>query len=342
MFRGPVACTALLLLASVNHAAAQSAPTFSQQIAPILRTHCVACHQPGGDAPFSLLSFADARQRAQPDRRRHQPRGTCRRGSPTDAARFRRRAPSVRRTNRHDSSDGLRAGAPEGTPSDVPQPPTAASRLALGDTRSSRHASRVYAARRRSPTCFAISSSPFQAPAPVTSAAWQFRPGQPRPCTTPTSASIRRRASRRLDEARSAAGIRRHDPAFGRLPRRPFPRLDAGTSAAAAPPDSRGTSTPATISWSSSTCSRPASRNAFGRRSASTSPPTAPLAHADHRPARTAEPRHSRRRRRTTASTDAYVLPVDAEVRAIQPHAHYRARERQRVGGASGRRTRGR
>ena len=38
------------------------------------------------------------------------------------------------------------------------------------------------------------------------------------------------------------------------------------------------------------------------------------------------------------ARTDSYVLPVDAELRAIQPHAHYRARSVERVGDDSGRR----
>jgi tetratricopeptide (TPR) repeat protein len=43
---------------------AQSIPTFSRDIAPILREQCVACHRPEGGAPFSLLTFADARARA--------------------------------------------------------------------------------------------------------------------------------------------------------------------------------------------------------------------------------------------------------------------------------------
>src|SRR6266545_2573792 len=60
--RGLAAGAAFLLLASA-HAAAQPAPSFSEQIAPILRTHCVSCHQPDGDAPFSLMSYADARRR---------------------------------------------------------------------------------------------------------------------------------------------------------------------------------------------------------------------------------------------------------------------------------------
>lgn len=44
--------------------AAASAPTFSQDVSPILAAHCASCHRPGQGAPFNLLSFADARPRA--------------------------------------------------------------------------------------------------------------------------------------------------------------------------------------------------------------------------------------------------------------------------------------
>lgn len=38
--------------------------TFSEHIAPILYRHCAACHRPGEAAPFSLLTYKDARKRA--------------------------------------------------------------------------------------------------------------------------------------------------------------------------------------------------------------------------------------------------------------------------------------
>lgn len=38
--------------------------TYAQHIAPILRKHCVECHQPGTAAPFSLLTYAQAKARA--------------------------------------------------------------------------------------------------------------------------------------------------------------------------------------------------------------------------------------------------------------------------------------
>ena len=39
--------------------------TFNKDIAPILFGHCATCHRPGEAAPFSLLTYEDARSRAQ-------------------------------------------------------------------------------------------------------------------------------------------------------------------------------------------------------------------------------------------------------------------------------------
>lgn len=38
--------------------------TFNKDVAPIVFANCVTCHRPGGDAPFSLLTYADAAVRA--------------------------------------------------------------------------------------------------------------------------------------------------------------------------------------------------------------------------------------------------------------------------------------
>jgi hypothetical protein len=39
--------------------------TYSEHIAPIVKAHCVSCHQPGTAAPFSLLSFDDVAAHAE-------------------------------------------------------------------------------------------------------------------------------------------------------------------------------------------------------------------------------------------------------------------------------------
>ncbi|MCY4511467.1 MAG: cytochrome c, partial [Acidobacteria bacterium] len=40
---------------------APGAATFARDVAPLLLTHCAACHQPGGIAPFSVLTHHDVR-----------------------------------------------------------------------------------------------------------------------------------------------------------------------------------------------------------------------------------------------------------------------------------------
>lgn len=65
-------CVGLLLslalppfLEEARFAAQSAAPvTFTGDIAPIVFDNCVACHRPGGGAPFSLRTYEDVRQRA--------------------------------------------------------------------------------------------------------------------------------------------------------------------------------------------------------------------------------------------------------------------------------------
>jgi hypothetical protein len=61
-----VSVTSTLAQASVktnNSATHQGpAPSWSNQIAPILYRNCTTCHHPGGAGPFSLLTYDDARR----------------------------------------------------------------------------------------------------------------------------------------------------------------------------------------------------------------------------------------------------------------------------------------
>ena len=55
---------ALAVAGIVGHAVAaqaQSTPTFSKDVAPILYENCLACHRPGQVAPMSLVTYKDAR-----------------------------------------------------------------------------------------------------------------------------------------------------------------------------------------------------------------------------------------------------------------------------------------
>src|SRR4051812_25640902 len=60
-----VAAGAVLTSAALAAAGTpEPAVTFSADIAPILFEKCGECHRPKGAAPFSLLTYASARQRA--------------------------------------------------------------------------------------------------------------------------------------------------------------------------------------------------------------------------------------------------------------------------------------
>ena len=67
MSHAPSVRSALLALALVTPAITlaqpqpQPAVTFTQDIAPILQRSCLSCHNPGGIAPMSLVTFEDAR-----------------------------------------------------------------------------------------------------------------------------------------------------------------------------------------------------------------------------------------------------------------------------------------
>ncbi|HEX4949094.1 MAG TPA: tetratricopeptide repeat protein [Blastocatellia bacterium] len=60
-----VSCQLCLLFALNTYAQPRSAPTFAQDVAPILYEYCAACHHPGGSAPFSLLTYEDAKKRGK-------------------------------------------------------------------------------------------------------------------------------------------------------------------------------------------------------------------------------------------------------------------------------------
>jgi len=55
---------ALPIVVAAAPSTSSAAPTFNNDIAPILYANCASCHRPGEVAPFSLLSYQDAAKRA--------------------------------------------------------------------------------------------------------------------------------------------------------------------------------------------------------------------------------------------------------------------------------------
>src|SRR5262245_29982982 len=58
---GVATLLALSLLPGRVGGAAPAAPTYTQDVAPILNKHCVRCHRPGEVAPMSLMTYDEAR-----------------------------------------------------------------------------------------------------------------------------------------------------------------------------------------------------------------------------------------------------------------------------------------
>jgi tetratricopeptide (TPR) repeat protein len=54
-----------LFVACALRASASEAPTFAKDVAPIVFAHCAPCHQRDGDAPFSLVTYEEVRRRAR-------------------------------------------------------------------------------------------------------------------------------------------------------------------------------------------------------------------------------------------------------------------------------------
>jgi hypothetical protein len=106
--------------------------TYAGQVAPILQKHCQICHRPGQVAPFSLLTYEQARKRAAliaevADRREMPPW----KASTTEGGPF--RDPQVLSDVEIAALTAwAQAGAPEGDPRTVPPPPQFAADWVLG------------------------------------------------------------------------------------------------------------------------------------------------------------------------------------------------------------------
>jgi hypothetical protein len=118
-----LAMTALLAAATVASAQEPSTPTFTKDVAPILFKQCSTCHRPGEAAPFSLLTYQDARKRAkliaQVTQSRQMPPWKADKGDV--AFRNERRMPDA---DIAVLKQWLAAGMPEGDKKDQPTAPT--------------------------------------------------------------------------------------------------------------------------------------------------------------------------------------------------------------------------
>jgi tetratricopeptide (TPR) repeat protein/mono/diheme cytochrome c family protein len=112
-------------------ASSQPPPTFNKDIAPILFQHCASCHRPGQAAPFTLLTYGDAKPRAADiatvTTARHMPPWLPEAGGPAFVGERRLRDDQISTIERW-----ARAGAVEGDPGDLPAPPVVTEGWQLG------------------------------------------------------------------------------------------------------------------------------------------------------------------------------------------------------------------
>jgi tetratricopeptide (TPR) repeat protein len=304
--------------------AAAMALTFNKDIAPIVWTRCAGCHRPEGSAPFSLLTYAEVRQRATLIQTL-----TARRVMPPwkpepgkgDFADERRLTDAELASIQRWIADGAR----EGDRSDLQDPPAWNSAWQLGR-----------------PDLIVSMPEPFIVPAdgrdvfrtfvlPVSLSraryvrALELRPGNPRVVHHATLGIDRTRSSRLLDERDPGPGY-----AGGMVPDARYPegqllgwtpgqaarsvapgtawRLEPGSDVVAQLHlQPTGRSEPMTISIGFFFTDDPPVRTTVGLRLGSETIDI-PAGQRDY------------------TITDSYVLPVDVEVIALQPHAHNLAR----------------
>jgi tetratricopeptide (TPR) repeat protein/mono/diheme cytochrome c family protein len=122
---------AWIAAAAAHGAAATEAPNFARDIAPIVYQFCAPCHHPGGTGPFSLLHYDDVKKRAAQiatvTRSRYMPPWLPEPGHGDFAGELRLSAEQIRQI-----ADWVAAGAPEGPPDETPSPPQFAEGWQLG------------------------------------------------------------------------------------------------------------------------------------------------------------------------------------------------------------------
>jgi Flp pilus assembly protein TadD len=299
--------------------------TFSKDIAPLIVDRCGMCHHPGGSAPFSLLTYGDAKRRATQiasvTKKRFMPPWKADPGN----------GPFVGQHPLSDAEIGLLQrwvdeGAAEGDPRDLPPARAWSEGWQLGKPDIVMTLPQPYTLPAEGTDVFRI----FVMPIPVETARFvrglEFRPGNP---AVVHHANIRvdaTPASRRLDQQDPAPGYDGLIAHSATYPDGHFLGWTPGQVAPLLPKDLAwrlNTHTDVVVELHMQPSGKPEAVS-----------PSIGLYFGDEAPTRTpAMLRLGRQNidirageaRYTVA--DSYVLPVDVEVEAVQPHAHYRLRD---------------
>jgi len=299
--------------------------TFNKDIAPIVFARCAPCHRPGEIAPFSLLTYADVKQRATliadvTARRVMPPWKPLPGGEPFLDSR------ALPQAELDKIQQWVKQGAVEGDARDLPPLPQWGSGWQLGTPDLVVTMDRPFTLSASGADVFRTFVVPIPTTTPRFVRAIEFRPGNARAVHHANIGIDRTRSSARLDQQDAEPGYEggmvpdaAYPPGYmlgwtpGQRPR-PSPegmpwRLERGSDLVVQL-HMQPTGKPETVQVSAALyfTSFPPVRMPVGLRLGSETIDIAP-----------GDPQY--------VVTDSYVVPVDADLLAIQPHAHNLARQ---------------
>jgi len=298
--------------------------TYSKDIAPLIADRCAMCHHPGGSGPFSLLTYEDVKRRAgliaAVTERRYMPPWKADPSNGPFVGQHPLTAAEIQRIRRW-----IDEGSVEGDPHALPASRTWAEGWQIGKPDLVVTLPQPYTLPPDGTDAFHI----FVLPIPTSAArfvrALEFRPGNPQVVHHANIRIDKTPASRRLDEAQPGPGYDGLIAHSAQYPDGHFLGWTPGQVAPLLPPD---------LAWRLNTHSdlvvelhmRPSGKP-------ESVAPSIGLYFSEAAPTRTpAMLRLGRQNidipagQKEYTITDSFVVPVDVDVQAIQPHAHYRAR----------------
>lgn len=299
--------------------------TFSADIAPIVFAHCAGCHHAQGAAPFSLLTYADVRRRAtlvaQATKAHLMPPW---KSEPGYGEFVGHRHLTDRQIDLIDR--WVAAGAPEGDARDLPPAPTWTDGWQLGSPSLTVAFPDPYVVPADGPDFSRIFVLRLPVDAPAYVNGFEFKPG---------GDGVVHHANIRVDRTLRSRELDQQDPApgygglllssavypdghfLGWTPGQVAPLLRKGLAWRLTP----GTDLVVEIHFVPNGRAQPVQ-------------PQVALYFTEDRPERSPAILRLGRQNidipageKNYVVADSFVLPVDAEIQAVQPHAHYRARE---------------
>ncbi len=303
----------------------EATPVFTRDIAPLIFEACTPCHREGGPGPFSLATYRDVRQRAsqilEVTRSGFMPPWKVERSVGHFVGQRALTDEEIARIGRW-----VAGGTPEGDPADLPRLPAFADGWLLGEPDLIVTIPEAFTLQAEPDDVFRI----FAIPLPVDQRTYvrgiEFHPGNPRVVHHANIRIDRTPAARDMDAADPEPGYDGLMPRSARYPDGHFLGWTPGQVAPLVTPD---------LAWTLEPGSDLVVQLHLQPSGAVEQvQPVIGLYFGDRRPSRTptilrlgsqgidippGDPSYRIR--------DSYTLPVDAEILAIQPHAHYRAKE---------------